>query len=116
MRKFIDSDSNTTIETVRSLISFFSICRRLVDIDDIIDMQDVEFEPNIPQNEWDVIKEDLKRPPNTILQSFWMILNQHKRVFELVHNEDFIKRVSVLFVYEAKYSGTDRIWSRCSSG
>lgn len=46
----------TTEDLCRLIIALLSVGKRGLDIDEVIDLENVEFDPNIQSDEWEVIK------------------------------------------------------------
>ena len=56
-------------------------------------MQDIEFDPNITQAEWEIIREDSKTPKQQLQKSFEAVLSKNKKVYVLPHTADFVERI-----------------------
>lgn len=78
---------------IKTIASFFAVSKRAIDIDDVIDLHDIEFDPNITQAEWEVIREDSKTPLAQLQKAFEALVLKNKQVYPIPHTPDFRERI-----------------------
>lgn len=81
----------------RAMSAYAAIVKRLVDLDDVIDIEGVEFDPNVDEIEWKSIRPDSLASPKFQKQvkvtTFADCVAKNKKVYEIVLDQDLIASV-----------------------
>jgi hypothetical protein len=81
----------------RAMTAYAATCKRLIDLDDAIDVEGVEFDPNIDEVEWQAIRPLSLAPQkggkHAKLATFTDCYSKNKKLYEIVHDQEFLLRV-----------------------
>lgn len=81
----------------RALSAYFAISKRLIDLDDAIDIEGIEFDPNIDDIEWQSIRATALIPQKLQKQikttNFSDCVAKNRKVYEILHDKEFIFKV-----------------------
>lgn len=81
----------------RGLTAYFAITKRLIDLDDAIDIEGVEFDPNIDEIEWQSLRPNSLMPQKLQKQSklatFLDCVAKNRKIYEIIHDKDLISRI-----------------------
>lgn len=83
-------------DLAKIILAFLASIKRCVDTDDIIDLEDVEFDPNVSSTEWNVIKSSAQSskssasPGQSSINSSLECIHNNIRVYKVAAGESFV--------------------------
>jgi hypothetical protein len=92
--------------------SVLSASKRLVDIDDIIDLPELNFDPNVSAEEYQLIELETKKDGSTSLQRLRELIKRNRQMYRIVCSDELLENLLLSICWlEAGLGDWDAGWS-----